>query len=237
MKRVARQCAGAILGAAAAWLDDAVDADQLRRWLVKSLYGWSGEVPSNPVGRAEAEMGNDLRTALALTDQCSFAGEHLGIEPVSRFPAHPASDDDASAACSAWRAGLEEARVVRRSVVAADAGRWLDWLAERAWTDDQEFVAANSETLLRHVELKRGRALSQFGRSMSRADLWQQRHEVAIFFCRQTRRRGDLRLLNAAMKLNDWAFAAHRTLSPGPQLARYLLAVSEQEFTAERIRT
>jgi len=52
---------------------------------------------------------------------------------------------------------------------------------------------------------------------------------VAVLFARAARRRGDLRFLNAAFKLNDWAYPVHRRIRPGPRLARYLLSLAEQE--------
>ena len=52
---------------------------------------------------------------------------------------------------------------------------------------------------------------------------------MAILFSREARRSGDLRMLNAALKLNDWAFPTHRRLPPSPRLARFLLSLAEQE--------
>jgi hypothetical protein len=40
-------------------------------------------------------------------------------------------------------------------------------------------------------------------------------------------------LLNPALKLNDWAYPVHRRMRPGQRLARFLLALAEQETAME----
>ncbi len=60
---------------------------------------------------------------------------------------------------------------------------------------------------------------------------------IAILFARAARRRGDLRFLNAALKINDWAYSPHRRIRPGPRRGRYLLSLAEQEMAlAEALR-
>ena len=75
-------------------------------------------------------------------------------------------------------------------------------------------VQDNLERLLRHVEVKRKEALVAKQDTPDSDTLWLERHAVALLFCHQASRSHDLRFLNAAMKLNDWAFPYYQRRSP-----------------------
>lgn len=86
----------------------------------------------------------------------------------------------------------------------------------------------NLEYLLRHVEVKR-RASLALDPPAAAPQVHLERCAASILFSQAARQLADLRFLNAALKLNDWEFQAHRRLAPGPQLWRYLLALAQAE--------
>ncbi|HEY60622.1 MAG TPA: hypothetical protein G4N92_08080 [Anaerolineae bacterium] len=134
-----------------------------------------------------------------------------------------------------WRAHLKGNKVISRAVVAVDAGMFLDLLADSKKPTSQRFYIDNLERLLRHVEVKRKDALLQFDREISADQIWIERHCVTILFCRHARRAKDLRFLNTAFKLNDWAFRNFKHGISFPRKANYLLAVAEQEYSTQEL--
>lgn len=101
----------------------------------------------------------------------------------------------------------------------------LSLLGQRDTAFSQEIEEA-LEALLRHVELRRKKSL-QLRSAETPSESWYERHDTAILFARAARRWRDLRFLNAAMKLTDWALPVHRRSVPPDLLARYVLAISE----------
>ena len=134
-----------------------------------------------------------------------------------------------------WRSHLAGDKIISRAVVAVGAGIFLDWLADSKKQTSQRFYLDNLELLLRHVEVKRKHALKQFDKEISPDQIWMERHSVAILFCRHARRTKDLRFLNAALKLNDWALQHYKHGISLSLKARYLLAVAEQEYSAQEL--
>ncbi|MDK2979797.1 MAG: hypothetical protein PWQ55_144 [Chloroflexota bacterium] len=113
-----------------------------------------------------------------------------------------------------------------RGVLQPGCGRYLDVLSGTGPQAD-----ACLEKLLRHVEVKRRKALRKFNRELSAEDQWLERCDVCILFSRFARRRKDLRFLNAAFKLNEWYFREISAASETVQV-RQLLSLAEQEASA-----
>lgn len=82
------------------------------------------------------------------------------------------------------------------------------------------------ESLLRHIEIHR-KASVNLREAGSPLERWYEVNDTAILFARAACLQNDLRYLNAAMKLTDWALPVHRRSVPVELLARYVLAVSE----------
>jgi hypothetical protein len=80
------------------------------------------------------------------------------------------------------------------------------------------------------VETRRQDSLQQFSPALDKAVGWNERHAVTRLFLQITRERGDLRFLNAALKLNDWALKAHRRLpADDSRLLRYIGNLVDQK--------
>lgn len=95
---------------------------------------------------------------------------------------------------------------------------------------------AEMEKTLRHVEVKRRQCfVSREAPRLTQTQLWVKRHKTAILFCRYARLHCDLRYLNAAFKLNDWAFRRYQHSHPSDAKSLYLAALQEQELTAQEL--
>ena len=96
-------------------------------------------------------------------------------------------------------------------------------------------VQDNLERLLRHVEVKRKEALIARQDTPDSDTLWLERHAVALLFCHQAIRSHDLRFLNAALKLNDWAFPYYQRPVSELRLAGYVQALTAQEQATQEL--
>ena len=127
-----------------------------------------------------------------------------------------------------WLADCTHKGVVSKSVVKRDAGKMLDTI--RSHANEPTELKPHLEKLLRHVEVRRERCLTDFDPpTATLSDRWRQLLDVAILFSRYARQHRDIRFLNAALKLGDWALdgGAERL---GPEIdARLLLSLAEQE--------
>lgn len=193
--------------------DPAVPSDAIRRHLLDGL-----ESAARAPQRWPREAWPDLAHARAAAAAAGLA------EPGDRPPREPPSGRD----LREWFDALPDGRPVARGRLHPGAGRALLARLEARPGARPGDLAAHLESLLRHVETLRERAL-RADPPLSAGAAWLERHDVAILFARAARRRRDLRLLNAALKLNDLAHRAHRRAAPGAAAARYLWALAEQE--------
>lgn len=134
-----------------------------------------------------------------------------------------------------WLARLPEGKALVRGNLVAGSGVMLDVLAEQGMAAGQ--VTANLERLLKQVEVRRQAALGKLASDASPLEIWRQKQAVAWAFSRHARRSGDLRYLNAALKLNDWSYRRLRQFPAslrmkGDWLAVYLTALAAAEAAA-----
>jgi hypothetical protein len=93
------------------------------------------------------------------------------------------------------------------------------------------------ELLLRHVEVKREKALLQYSEPLSIEEQWEERCTVVVLFCCYANQKKDWRFLNAALKLTGWLWKEYRRpFSNFPTLA-LLAALVEQEFTLREMQS
>ncbi len=84
------------------------------------------------------------------------------------------------------------------------------------------------ESLLRNVEVRRQRCLVPAGDKTAK-EVCLDKHRVALLFTTVSNRTGDCRFLNAALKLNDWAYPTHRRMRPCYCTATWLYSIALQE--------
>lgn len=130
---------------------------------------------------------------------------------------------------SQWKMGLKDNRVIHSGVVMIGTGKYLDHLANYEQETPSDFLLQNLESLLRHVETQRGRALRYFNRRLKEEKRWRERLDIVLLFIRSSLRLSDLRFLNASFKCTEEYYRYFKFKLPGPLLIRYLIALVEQE--------
>jgi hypothetical protein len=129
-----------------------------------------------------------------------------------------------------WMGRLFDGHAISRNVVMVGAGENLDTLDSHRSQED--FIRSEAERLLRHVENRRKKSLSQFSENLDKQQIFNEKAELAIFFSRYAKRHSDLRFLNAAFKLNEWLMGSYRKFHDKRSHAMFLLALAEQENSA-----
>lgn len=106
------------------------------------------------------------------------------------------------------------------------------FLDDKGTKAQKEKIIEIMELLLRHVEVRRKRCFFRKDTSRKNMDrIWEQRHETSILFCEFAARHNDLRYLNAAFKMNDWAFYHYRCKGKSRIKDLFLFALETQEKT------
>ena len=126
-----------------------------------------------------------------------------------------------------WDDELIDRPVRRGQLVEGAAEAWGAFTSNATREALAESPGLNS--LLRHVEVKRQRALGFEAGVGKTQKLYLNRHRVAIAFLNCCAKTGDLRFLNAALKLCDWSEKKHRRMKPCACSAKWLHALAMQE--------
>lgn len=119
--------------------------------------------------------------------------------------------------------------MLQKGVLQPGAGRHLHTLLQHGSADLERAIAPQLETLLRHVEVTRDQALSRFPMPLSAEELWLERLDVTLLFIRRASHTRDVRFMNAALKLNDYAFLSRQTRKSPVVAARLMRSLAEQE--------
>ncbi len=218
-----RRMANWVLPRMIRWFDDSIPAETMTRYIAAQLSRVLA-VPSwqNPRDQALVERlrnhSPDALLSLPLADTATADGATLDL-------------------ARAWLRALPAGRVLTRGVLVSNCGESLLRLTRAELTSaEQAQVAEELERLLRHVETARRRSLQQFSPPLDRESAWLERHAITGLFLEVAQRNRDWRFLNAALKLNDSALAAHRRLSPeSPRLLRYLSNLVKQKALLKRM--
>ncbi len=225
--------ANRILRMICGWLEQTSSEQTAQQYLrnrFQTLAEEHAAVASNPTIR------RDLRNAARLMQQIPGMAGWTGVELLS-LPDAPrtrptGADKQAVAEATRWLTQLPNQQLVNRGVVQRDAGARLESVDAAAFAGRQVSPSDALEAMLRHVELRRNACLREFDPPLySQQDIWLQRHDVSILLSRHARRAQDIRFLNAALKLNDWAIG-QRGQQVHPLIgARLVLALAEQEYS------
>jgi DNA-binding transcriptional MerR regulator len=133
-----------------------------------------------------------------------------------------------------WRQQLREGNPIRREgITVGTMPMLLALFIENGSESDQELRLV-IEALLRHVELRRERAL-ELSPPGSRESQWAERHYAAILLARAASAYQAPRYLNAALKLNDLAWQTHRRFRPDQIHMLYLRALAEVEVALRKV--
>ena len=135
----------------------------------------------------------------------------------------------------AWKRNLWDGKVIHAGMVKAGAGFYLDQFVLKERNNQGSFIVNNLESLLKHVETKRDRCLGAFNPPLDKQNIWVERINITLLFARAARLGKDPRFLNAALKLNDWYFSYLQKHATLPEMARFLLALVEQELAFKEL--
>lgn len=194
--------------------------------------------------RIEATLqqgGQRLRAALAAAGDHAPEWKDDALEAVRQIEALgllPAGEDGASAqgvlpALEAgqrerWRAAMLAQPPIRRAGVAGGTMNRLLALLEADPGGQDPEVHRLVESLLRHVELQREKALRLTPPGTLEAG-WIEKHTAAILLAQAARVYRDPRCLNAAFKLVERAWRAHRHIQLDRRHVLFLLALAACE--------
>jgi hypothetical protein len=206
------------------WLDDSVSAETYQHFLQRNATQL-GHALTEPVDQAAwaAEVSlalDNLRKTSFHIDAPSFERVDPSLELPAREQAHN------------WFEEHSASGLVSKGTVERFTAAHLLTLIQEEGGPELNYIGSFLEALLRHVELRRKNCLQLRGRH-GPSDRWFEVHDTAILLSRWAGRSSDIRYLNAAMKLNDWALVVHRRSVPPNLLARYMLSISEVQHAFE----
>lgn len=220
---------GLALERMALWFDDSIPVTTLHKWFHVCWEQSIAVFKDSPTG----DESGALHRVLHETADAAYRAGLLTTLPSDFTNARNMGPADALLKARQW-ARWPEGKLIVGGFVLPGAGQHLDVLAAAGDPQDAGLVANGFESLLRHVETRRRSALT-LRNSHDHREGWLEKHHVAVALSRHSCRTRDLRWLNAALKLNDWAFPVHQRLRPSLQLAHYLRAVAEQEAAAREL--
>ncbi len=212
-----RRLMGWVLSIAQQLLDDTVPERKLHSFLRVRLQALAGAVADGSIPSGNPYL-YQLHRVLVRLDRSGFQGLPAIDVSAPRTPIEP----------TGWRADTDEP-IVRSGKI--DVGGIE---ALRMAVDREEPLKATQraslEALLRHVEVWKQGAL-RFVDPQTEKERWQAVASMSLLFNRYAQRVGDFRYLNAALKLNDWAYGYFIKGHNLESQLRFLLALSETEAT------
>lgn len=214
----------------AKWIDATVPVEQLHGLLIQGLHDFQHRHSLVGKDQVETQLAVELARARRLAIEAGVLSATDEMPAFAEEDRLPVLDE-----IHRWIESVPKGKVVTAKRLAAGTGKWLDRIECAAVDEHYGFLRDSMDSLLRHVEIRGTRCLQPLMPAASPDVQWIEKHDVAILFARSARRRRDLRLLNAALKLNDWAFPAHRKLPWGARSVRYLLALAEQEMAVSEL--
>ena len=201
--------------------DRHVTKEDVRNFLLKEFESFNNILAENDPGYDDLKRLREHLSILGwISDDSSLGPSELNSTEVLSIYAM-------------WKDKLHNAHVISKGIVETGAGRNLDLLDHSC--DLPEFVRAEAIRLLRHVETRRFKALKVFSSDLDAVQIFQERAEISIFFSRYARRHGDLRYINAVLKLNEWLMSDFRKAKNIETRVKFLLSLAEQEISAREI--
>jgi hypothetical protein len=135
-----------------------------------------------------------------------------------------------------WQAALEDGRVIHKGILQfQSAGMLLDILESSH--KKSTFLDENMGWLLRHVEVKREKALLQYSELVSTAKCWEERCTYVVLFSSYAYLKKDWRFINAALKLTEWLWKEYQRPFSNLSSLALLAALVEQEFALREMQS
>jgi len=179
-------------------------------------------IPDN----ADAKLQKEMEDLKALLRQLGWLKEDQTVLAEARTLPKP----DES-----WRELLVQGGIFDKQGWQAGSADKLLCLLEESDPSIQRAIHQTMEALLRHVEVKRQKSLRKFQPPLTRPQQRLECHAISILFSRYARQEGDLRFLNAALKMNEWFEQHDRKFAYTLEWVRRLRALAEQELSAREL--
>jgi hypothetical protein len=223
-----RTAAGRLLEWGSLLLDDVIAVDTLQQFIVESLARLAEEFrrdPSDWTDRMRSELSQSLSNAA-----------ELGFGIKEEFPGERSWTAFLPTQEQALRRlqELSQQGLIQDGFIQPDVGEVLTAMLLLESKVVEPETVSWMERLLRHVEVRRKDSLRTHPTQSDR-DRNKVRHDMALCFMTASRRWDDVRFLNSALKLNDWAFPSYRGKSINPSLTRYLLALTGCELAVREV--
>jgi hypothetical protein len=180
--------------------------------------------------RQEASQENWYRDGIILLKHAVELGLLPSLPDEVALDAAPPEFDRQQA--QARRGWLEQGNLIRREGVRVGTMDTLNEIFRDPETDS--IVLPVVESLLRHIELRKDRAL-RLSPAGSEGEAWIERHGASILLARAAVRYSDPRYLNAALKLNDRAWRFHRRVQLDRRHVLFLRALAEAELGLRKV--
>jgi hypothetical protein len=217
-----RRIFSSILHFGESMLDQAHTAAEVADYLAqgtRALVASLGEIEAR-----HSSWRDQAYLTLRLLDEVGYLDPGQQTASVTRRDVLPPQ-----AAAEAWSDGLAGRVPISRDGVAPGTSSMLASLLESEMAQASDYVIVCIERIMRHVELHRTNAFPST--AMLRGDdLWVEKHQAAILLTRAGDILNDMRYLNSALKLNDFAFRAHRRFQPDLRHTLFLRSLAEVEL-------
>jgi hypothetical protein len=215
---------GSFVQVVASWFEDAVNHEEYEHFLRRAVERLGRAVRSP---EDQPAWAGELRLALSNLEKAGIVlNEPAGLQAEASLRL-PEIEDSLE-----WIDRQSKRSIVVKGTVERSTASHLITLLQHSNLANEYDLKPIFKTLMRNIELKRKRGL-QLRSGGNTTDRWFELHDTAILMARGACTYNDLRYLNSALKLIDWALPVHRRSVPVELLARYVLAVSEVQAALE----
>ena len=209
-------------------LDDSIPADSLLQFISSQLTQLVNDYRKDPSDWSD-RMISELSSSLSNANDLSLRIEE-GVQSERHWTTFLPTGERAMQRFME----LSKHGVLHQGRIEPDSAELLTSMLLIEPNSFENEVATWMERLLRHVEVRRKDSL-QIHPGGTHSEHALIRNDMALCFLTASHKWGDLRFLNAALKLNDWAFSSYRGRSESHSLTRYLLVLTECELALKEV--
>lgn len=170
----------------------------------------------------------DIKQASFLLAKIGFSFPDIKSDGVSQ-PMPDKSEIDQ------WISTLINNKVIHKNNLSKHTGKMMEWIGSTFLKDHEDFFSANSERILRYVEVHRTGIFRIRSSSTNSIDILLEWLDIAIFFSKNALRCNDARFLNSSLKINDWVISLTKKNPNAFLRARLLLSLAQQEYTSQEL--
>ncbi len=210
------------------FLDDTIPTEKLHHFLDNGIKNISQSAKSFPDWFTEKDL-NKIERAKTLNEGWKNPSDLHEID-LHDFSLSDLEKEEVDL----WIKALPKNRVISFKGLVPRTGEMMCWLFEKKAKEEQSYFDSQIETLLRLIEIKKQKGLAHNQGGFEELLASDQQY-LSILFSRIAREKKDIRFLNIALKMNDWAYPAFRGINNSPDLINFLLAIAEAEYSFKEL--